>query len=191
MLPDLGSDRLLAMSAVIEARRQPLPEMSTWERTKHFFKKRELPQLIGTSLNTLKQQGFLVQDFIEYEVPWSSMKYSTDSLIDFGFRWDDMVRMSFRPDDFKNFEFRHYHQLGLNADRMMQTCMNIHDLVGLGLTPQQLHELHWTWDHMRAIGGTADNIGMSVSDRNMYFARASNSTPGVKKEIRSRAGLKF
>ena len=105
---DLGEYLSVSMNAVIAARRQPREE-SFWSR--HFFSKKELPKLIGTSLSTLKLQGFLPQDFIEHEIPWDKMTYSMDDMIDFGFTLDHMLTMGFQPQHFQQFEWRHYKKL--------------------------------------------------------------------------------
>jgi len=172
--PDLGEKLSLSLSAVVNARRQMTEDTSFWSRTRNFFGKKELPSLIGTSLTTLRNQGFLPQDFIEYEIPWANMLiYPTDALIDFGFKYDHMLTMGLQPDHFKHYEWRHYKKLKIDADKMIQTCMTIHDLNALDLTPQQLHQLKWTWGKMVAIGGTKDNIKLSSSDRNLYFEQQS------------------
>lgn len=172
--PDLGEKLSLSITNVVNARRAMTEDTSFWSRTRNFFGKSELPQLLGTSLTTLRNQGFLPQDFIEYEIPWKDIKYSTDGLIDFGFTYDHMLTMGFQPDHFKNLEWRHYKKLKINADRMIETCMTIHDLNDLGLTPQQLHQLKWTWGKMVAIGGTKENIKLSASDRNLYFEQKTS-----------------
>lgn len=183
--PDLGENLSRALSAVIDARRQMTEDTSFWSKTKHFFGKKELPQLLSTSLTTLKLQGFLPQDFIEYEIPWKNIKYSTDALIDFGFTYDHMLTMRFQPEHFKNFEWRHYKQLDVNADKMIQACITIHDLNALELTPQQLHQLKWTWPKMVSIGGNKENIKISRSDRSLYFEQneQKSSTAQVAQKI--------
>jgi hypothetical protein len=164
---DLGEHLLVSMRAVIAARRQPREE-SFW--TKHFYSKKELPKLLGTSLTTLKMQGFLPQDFIEHQIAWKDFcAYSIDDAIEFGFTFEHMSRMGFQPQHFQQFEWRHYKQLRVNADTMIQTCMSIHDLNALKLTPQQLHQLKWSWSKMRSIGATQSNVTISSSDRQMYF----------------------
>ena len=175
---DLGEYHSVSMNAVIAARRQPREE-SFWSR--HFFSKKELPKLIGTSLSTLKMQGFLPQDFIEHEIPWHKMTYSMDDMIDFGFTFDHMLTMGFQPQHFQQFEWRHYKKLRVNADTMIKTCMSIHDLNALKLTPQQLHQLKWSWAKMRSIGATQENVTMSGSDRQLYFqADATKETAPSK-----------
>jgi len=168
MVPDLGTRRMTALRAVIEARRQPTTT-TLWERTRQFFQKRDLPRLVGTSLTTLKIQGFTAQDFVEHEIRWRAMPYSIDDAIDFGFTWDHMRTMGFEPLHFKQFEPKHYTQLGVTAKEMMQTSLSVHDLVALKLSPQMLHQLKWSWEELRTIGATRDNIQMPSADQNMYF----------------------
>ena len=179
--PDLGESLVTSLSAVINARRQMTEDNSFWTKTKHFFGKKELPQLLTTSLTTLKTQGFLPQDFIEHEIQWSKLRYSTDALLDFGFTYKHMLTMGFQPHDFKKFEWRHYKQLGVDADKMIEACITIHDLNDLGLTPQQLHQLKWTWAKMVSIGGSKDNIKISQTDRHLYFEQ--KTTTQVAKKI--------
>lgn len=174
---DLGEHLLVSMKAVIAARRQPHEE-SFW--TKHFYSKKELPKLLGTSLTTLKMQGFLPQDFIEHEISWNDMPYKIDDAIEFGFTFEHMSRMGFQPQHFKQFEWRHYKQLRVNADTMIQTCMSIHDLNALELTPQQLHQLKWSWAKMRSIGATQSNVPISSSDQQLYFKTSAAASEPTK-----------
>ena len=183
--PDLGENLSVSLSTVINARRQQTEDKSFWSKTKHLFGKKELPQLLSTSLTTLKTQGFLPQDFIEYEIHWKNITYSPDALIDFGFTFNHMLTMGFQPQLFKNFEWRHYKQLQITADNMIQACVTIHDLNALELSPQQLHQLKWTWPKMVSIGGNKENIKISQSDRSLYFEQneQKSSTVHLAKKI--------
>jgi len=170
-LPDLGTHQLTALKAIVEARRQVPREDSFWNRA--FFGRRELPKLLGTSLTTLKQQGFIPEDFIEHEIPWSKMPYSIDNTIAFGFTFDHMLAMHFQPQHFAQLEWRHYRQLRIDANDMMKTCLSIHDLVALNFTPQQLHQLKWTWTQLTSVGATTENINMTSGDQQLYFQRSA------------------
>lgn len=176
-IPDFGESLLHSLNAVVQARRQaPTGHVSSvWERTRHFFGKKELPQLLDTSLTTLKIQGFIPQDFIEQEIQWKNIKYTIDDCIAFGFKFSHMLTMAFQPDHFQQFEWRHYKQLRLNADEMMKTGLTIHDLNALKLTPQQLHQLKWTWANLRSIGATDENVSIDKSDRELYFKHTVQS----------------
>jgi hypothetical protein len=169
-LPDFGTNRLQSMNTVINARRTPKEEISLWQKA--------ISTIVGgnsnlkeSSLSTLKLKGFQPHDFIEQQIAWGSLKHSTDALIDFGFTWSHMLAMKFQPHDFKKLEWRHLQQLKITAKEMMQTCMSIHDLVELKFTPQQLHQLGWTWNHITTIGGNQDNISISPQDINLYFGQ--------------------
>ena len=175
-IPDLGENRIHALNAIIQARRQQPADESLWQKTKHFFGKKELPQLIGTSLTTLKTQGFIPLDFIEHEIQWKDMTYSIADCIDFGFNFQHMLAMAFQPDHFKQFEWCHYKKLKVNADEMMKTGMSIHDLNALKLTPQQLHQLKWSWSQLRTIGGTRENVKIDSNDRELYFKQNESVT---------------
>lgn len=170
-LPDLGTHQLTALKAIVEARRQVPRADSFWNRA--FFGRRELPKLLGTSLTTLKQQGFIPEDFIEHEIPWSKMPYSIDNIIAFGFTFDHMLAMHFQPQHFAQLEWRHYRQLRIDAKEMMKTCLSIHDLVALNFTPQQLHQLKWTWTQLASVGATTENINMTSGDQQLYFQRSA------------------
>lgn len=170
-LPDLGTHQLTALKAIVEARRQVPREDSFWNRA--FFGRRELPKLLGTSLTTLKQQGFIPEDFIEHEIPWSKIPYSIDNTIAFGFTFDHMLAMHFQPQHFAQLEWRHYRQLRIDAKEMMKTCLSIHDLVALNFTPQQLHQLKWTWTQLTSVGATTENINMTSGDQQLYFQRSA------------------
>ena len=63
------------------------------------------------------------------------------------------------------------------ADKMIQTCISIHDLNALKLTPQQLHQLKWSWAKMRSIGATQNNVPISSSDQQLYFNTSAAAEP--------------
>lgn len=185
MTVDLGTTQLNAMNAIIRARRVPQKELTLWQKATSMFQQSDLAA--HKSLSTLELQGFLPQDFVEQGIEWESLKHSTDAVIDFGFRWDHMLAMNFQPHHFKEMEWRHLQKLGIGAREMMQTCLSIHDLVALKLTPQQLHQMGWTWDHITAIGGNKDNISISSKDVSIYF----NQTPEPEAKTSSISKFKF
>ena len=168
MVPDFGTRRATSMQAVIEARRQPVQPTSLMERAR---------MALGgkASLSTLKLQGMLPEDFVEKQVRWSDVSYSIDSCIAFGFTWDHMVAMAIQPADLRAFKWSHYKQLGITSTQMLETNMDVHDLVRLKLTPPQLRELGWTWAQLQEIGGTPDNLNMSASDLRTYFRVTRNT----------------
>ena len=180
MNPDLGTSLTSALNAVISARRQHTEDTSLWSRTKDFFGKKELSKQLSSSLTSLKTQGYIPQDFIEHQINWNDVKWPIDACIDFGFTFDNMLTMGFQPQHFKQFEWRHYKQLNVNAQHMMQTGMAIHDLNQLDLTPQQLHQLKWTWGNFVTIGGNDENIPFSNADKQLYFQKNTVETTQQK-----------
>ena len=176
MNPDLGVSLTTALNAVISARREMKEDTSFWSRTKGFFGKKELSHQLSSSLTTLKTQGYTPQDFIENEINWNDVKWPIEACIDFGFTFDHMLTMGFQPQHFGQFEWRHYKQLRVDAQRMMQTGMAIHDLNQLSLTPQQLHQLKWTWGNFVSIGGNDENINFSATDKQLYFHQSVTET---------------
>ena len=181
--PDFGTSQLESMNAIVQARRVPQKELSMWQKATSMFQKSDIA---NGSLSTLKLQGFIPQDFVEQGKSWDTL-HSLDAKIDFGFKWEHMLTMNFQPHHFKTFEWRHYQQLAVGAKEMMQTCMDIHDLVALQLSPQQLHQLGWTWERLTAIGGNKDNISIPSNDINIYFA----PKPETKTSLPSVSRFKF
>ena len=167
MTPDFGTDQLQSMNAIIQARRTPQPSMTLWQKATAMFQPSDLS--VHKSLSTLKLQGFIPQDFVEQGIEWERIPYTMDAIIDFGFRWHHMLSMNIQPHHLKPMEWRQFQRLSIGAKEMMQTCLDVHDLVAIGLTPQQLHQMGWSWDHITAIGGTKDNIAISAQDVNIYF----------------------
>lgn len=169
MNPDLGTSLITSLNAVVLARREMREDTSFWSRTRDFFGKKELSKQLESSLTSLKTQGYIPQDFVEHQINWNDVKWPMDACIDFGFTFEHMLTMGFQPHHFKQFEWRHYKRLNVNAERMMQTGIAIHDLNQLPLTPQQLHQLKWTWANFVTIGGNNDNINFSTEDKQLYF----------------------
>ena len=168
MVPDFGTRRSTSMQAVIQARREPVQQTTLLERARMALGGR-------ASLSTLKLQGMLPEDFIEKQVRWSDITYTTDDCIDFGFTWDHMVSMAIQPADLRAFKWKHYKQLRVGAKEMMDTNISVHDLVALKLTPPQLRELGWSWNQLQEIGATLENLNMSPQDIRTYFRYTSES----------------
>jgi|TARA_B110001452_G_scaffold267615_1_gene278494 hypothetical protein len=183
--PDFGTSQLESMNKIVTARRTPQQELSLWQKATSMFQKSDLA--IHKSLSTLKLQGFIPQDFVEQGKLWDKLPHSLDAKIDFGFKWEHMIMMNFQPHHFKTFKWRHYQHLSVGAKEMMQTCLDIHDLVALQLSPQQLHQLGWTWERLTAIGGDKDNISIPSNDINIYFA----PKPETKTSLSNVSRFKF
>ena len=188
-LPDFGTSIVEAMQHIVAARRIPLPTLSLWQQATKMFNKKELPNLIGQSLTTLKLQGYMPEDFVEHGIQWENLVYSTDSLIDFGFKWHHMIALNFQPHHFKNLDWNHYLQLKIDANAMLQTCLSVHDVVALELTPQQLHQMGWTWDHLTAIGANEDNLQISKQDLNIYFGCSKKTTKKTTKQEKQKPSI--
>ena len=184
MVPDFGTRRSTSMQAVIQARREPVQQTSLLERAR---------MALGgkASLSTLKLQGMLPEDFIEKQVRWSDVTYSMDSCLDFGFTWAHMVAMAIQPADLRAFQWRHYKQLNVGAKEMLETHMDVHDLVRLKLTAPQLRELGWTWAQLQEIGGTADNLNMTASDLRTYFRGGRSAEASVQPSASRAAVFQF
>ncbi len=168
MVPDFGTRRSISMQAVIQARREPVQQTTLLERARMALGGR-------AALSTLKLQGMLPEDFIERQVRWSDITYTMNDCIDFGFTWDHMIAMSIQPADLRAFKWKHYKQLRVGANEMMQTNISVHDLVALKFTAPQLRELGWSWKQLQEIGATQENLNMSPQELRTYFRPTTQS----------------
>lgn len=192
MLPNFGQDRLLSIQSTIDARRAaPKPDKSMWRK----LFSRSLSSMVssGTSLQSLKLQGMIPEDFVEHQISYDSLSYSLDDLVDFGCTYEHFLEMGFRADHFKAFEPRHYKRLGIRAKDMLRTSMSIHDLIALNLSPQTLHSLGWTIDQFKSIGGDKNTLTALCNEQDMalYFNHKKMQSVGIKPKPKVRKSSKL
>ena len=191
MLPNLGDNRVISIQSVIDARRNaPVEEKSIWNKAAHFFSNNSFQKTVSkSSLSTLKLKGVLPEDFIENQIRFSSLDYSIDALTDFGFTFEHFLEMGFEPTGFQLFSDHNYKRLGVRARDMLRTSMNIHDLVALHLTPQQLHSLGFTMEIFKSIGGTKENMKAlcSANDMQLYFERSAKKVGRTPVKVKKSA----
>ena len=81
-----------------------------------------------------------------------SRKHGTAALVQFGFRWPDMVSAGFSGKDLRTLTHAQLAHLGINATRAMECRPTSKDISTMGLSAEQLHDLGWTMDLLRATG---------------------------------------
>ena len=149
--PNFGKDRLTAIQTLIDARRtnrEIKTDVSYLGGISSWFGNRTvtLKNLVGngTSLNTLKLNGYLPEDFIEHQISWKKLCgiYTTDALLQYGFRYHHMIVMGFTPMDFKRFSWEQmYSVLNIRASDMLKTSITVRQLSELKLPIQQIKQL--------------------------------------------------
>lgn len=185
--PNFNTDRLHALNTLIEARRKHrevkpnvsyLGGIGSWFSNKNVTVKTLVNN--GTSLSTLKVQGYCPEDFIEQQVSWKHLSsvYTTDALLEFGFEWHQMILMGFHPEDFKKFTWDQlYDNLNLRASDMLKTSLTIRQLSELKFSIQQIKQLEFTWMDLTSIGGDSKTFRLltpTLSDLKTYFNPSSS-----------------
>lgn len=180
--PNFSKDRLAAIQSLIDARRENrelktnvsyLGGLGNWFGNKNITLKNLVRN--GTSLNTLKVNGYLPEDFIEHTIPWKKLCgiYTTDALLDFGFRYHHMIVMGFCPEDFKRFSWEQlYSILNVRATDMLKTSMTVRQLSDLKFPIQQIKQLGFTWKDFVEMDGNVKTLRLltdNLSDLKTYF----------------------
>jgi len=173
---------LVALNTLIAARRKHReikPNVSYLGGISSWFGNRTvtIKSLVsnGTSLATLKIQGYLPEDFVEKQVSWKHLSnvYTTDALLDFGFQWHHMVLMGFNPDDFKKFTWEQlYDKLNVRASDMLKTSITVRQLSELNFSIQQVKQLKFTWNDLVTMEGNVKTMRLltnNLSDLKTYF----------------------
>lgn len=185
--PNFSSDRLHAIQTLVDARRANrevktdvgyLQGLNSWFNSK----KSTLISLVsnGTSLNTLKLNGYIPEDFIEQKISWKKLSsvYTPDALIDYGFRFHHMIVMGFCPEHFKSFTWEQlYNTLHIKAPDMLKTSINTRQLAELKLPIQQIKQLGFTWKDLVNMDGNVKTLRLltdNLSDLRTYFNPSSN-----------------
>lgn len=173
---NFGDDRIKSMKIQIEKRR----ELNKMEKPKYYFNlfgsKTTLRSMInsGTSLHTLKLNGYIPESFIEEGIKWREVAstYTMAALIDFGMRFNHMLTMGITPENFKQMDVNQLEELEITAADMMSTSISIHQLASLGLSLPTLCQMKFTWADLRKIGGNCQTIRLltpKLSELKTYF----------------------
>lgn len=178
---NFGDDRLKSMAIQIKKRR----EINKMEKPKSYFSlfstKTNLRSMVqsGTSLHTLKLNGYIPESFIEEGIKWRELAstYTMSALIDFGMRFNHMLTMGITPENFKQMDVNQLEELDICAADMMQTSISIHQLAALGLSMPTLRQMKFTWADLRKIGGNCQTIRLltpKLSELKTYFEPSEN-----------------
>jgi len=185
---NFSDDRFTALQTLIESRRHRrelksdvgfLGNVSGWFGSS---KTVTLSSLVnnGTSLNTLRVQGFLPEDFIEQKVTWSRLTkvYTMDTLLEFGFKWHHMVVMGFCPEDFKAFTWQQlYTQLKIRAPDMLKTSIDVRQLSELNYSIQNIKQLGFMFSDFLKMNGDVKTLRLLTSNLNdlkTYFSPSAD-----------------
>lgn len=185
--PNFSQERLLAIETLIEARRNNretktdtgyLQGLNSWFNSK----KSTLISLVknGTSLNTLKVNGYTPEDFIEQKISWKNLSsvYTADALIDYGFRFHHMIVMGFCPEHFKGFTWEQlYNTLQIRSDDMLKTSLTTRQLADLKFPIQNIRQLGFTWKDLVTMDGNVKTLRLltdNLSDLKTYFNPSAN-----------------
>ena len=186
--PNLGDDRKVSMASTIQARikrrqMQPKEELGLWARIlsviSPFYKTGEsgLSELIssGVKLTELKKMGYTSEDCVQDKITWDFMRKNctTGHLLQFGFKWKDMVAMGIKCDHLNDFTWSQMkHTLNINANELLRLNMNLTELAELGYSPHQLNDLGFNWDIFVSMGAnvaTLPAFKMTIEDIKTYF----------------------
>jgi hypothetical protein len=173
MLADIGLDRKTAISALLAARRNQRTTTTDWLTKARSMFDGSLNNMLGSyTLNNLKSKGFIPNDFIEHKIKFEALKcYTVEEMTKFGFTFQNLREMGFRPIHFKDLQWQDYTLLNLSATAMLETDMNIDDVFRTGLAVQQLKELGFTQQILEDIGLTQNTRDKLCSEEDfiLYF----------------------
>ena len=186
--PNLGDDRKVSMASTIQARikrrqMQPKEELGFWARIlsaiSPFHNSREsgLKELIssGVKLTELKKSGYTSEDCVQAKISWDFMRKNckTGHLLQFGFKWKDMVSMGIKCDHLNDFTWSQMkHTLNINANELLRLNMNLTELAELAYSPHQLNDLGFNWDIFVSMGANVSTLPafkMTIEDIKTYF----------------------
>lgn len=174
---NFGDDRLKALNVLIDRRRK----LNKIDAPKSFLggifsTKKDLISMVhgGTSLRTLKIQGYIPESFIEERVSFQEVSnvYKMSAMLDFGFEFHHFLIMGIRPEHFKLMDYNQMQELNITAQDMLKTTMDIYTLSELNLDLYKLCEMGWTWTDICSIGGDVKSIReltSNVSDIQTYL----------------------
>lgn len=169
LLPDLGADRSIAMSADIAARIEQHRLKDTKSLTFLENVRRMITPLTpkahtlrdnikhNKKLSVIRDLGFGPDDAVRERIPWSEVNstYNGKDILDFGFTWDHMVDMGILPSHLNAFTWtQQKHQLQLDAKKMLKMRITISELASLKYTTHQLVELGFTWPILTQMGAS-------------------------------------
>ena len=190
MLGCLGQDRLIAMQAQVDARRQARkPNDDFLSRARAYFSK-SLEQQIRSrvSLQSLKERGYLPIDLVQRKIRWEVLKYPVPELQDFGIDFETALELGFQSHHFQAFDIEDFRTLRIRKDEMLKTNITMNDLLKMQLSPADFYELGFRFDDFRALGANQATLKKFCSDKDLqlYFKPRAKKATTV-----TTAGIKF
>lgn len=188
LLPDLGTDRSIAIAADMSAKIEKRRLRDT--RPTHFLEKvtRLITPLVpkaktlrdhimhNKKLSVIKGHGYGPADAVRERIPWSDIheRYSGKDILDFGFTWSHMVDMGIQPHHLSSFTWsQQKHALEMNADKMLKMRITITELAALKYTTHQLVEFGFTWPILTQMGANVNtwrNFKFDIEDIKRYWS---------------------
>ena len=174
---NFGDDRIKALNVLIERRRK-LNKIDTPKSFlgNIFSTKKDLISMVngGTSLRTLKIQGYIPENFVEERIMFQEVSkvYKMSAMLDFGFEFNHFLTMGIRPEHFKLMDYNQMQELRVTAADMLRTSIDIYQLSELNLDLYKLREMGWKWTDVCGIGGdvkTIRELTANMSDIKTYL----------------------
>lgn len=106
------------------------------------------------TLEKLRDQCITPDMLVTSGAKWSTLagRWGTESLIDFGFGWPQMLAAGFRGQHLRTVSRPQLARLKLNASRILECKPSIGDISSMGLTASELRQAGWTTDLLCAVG---------------------------------------
>jgi hypothetical protein len=100
-------------------------------------------------------------------------RYESKDILDFGFKWNQMVTLGVLPTHLAHFTWtQQLHKLKLNVEKMLKMRLTITELADMKYTTHQLVELGFTWPVLASMGANADTwkrFGFELEDIKRYW----------------------
>lgn len=106
------------------------------------------------TLEQLRDQCVTPDMLVAAGVKWDTLarRWGTDSLIEFGFNWPQMLAAGFSGKHLHALSRSQMAKLKLNARRVLECNPSVNDISNMRLTANELQQAGWTADLLRAIG---------------------------------------
>ena len=182
LLPDLGTDRSVALAADVSSRieqqklksSEPLSFLQSFQRmiTPLTPKARTMRDNVkhNKKLSIIGDLGFGPDDAVRERIQWHEIDaaYKSKEILDFGFQWSHMVSMGILPTHLRAFNWsQQKHHLKLDAAKLLQTRITISELASLKYSTHQLVEFGFTWPILAQMGAnvsTLRSFGFDIVD---------------------------
>jgi len=114
----------------------------------------------GWTLDKLRNYSITPQMLVTAGVKWPALvkAHGVDALVDYGFRWHDMLSCGFAARHLCSLTRGQRAKLGINARRALECRPGIRDIVFLNLTAVELVDMGWTLQLLKSIGLNATTM---------------------------------